>query len=247
VQTNQEFLPTKSKYLVITADYLIPVLVLILSLLSWWIVFYTPVFAVKQIDCILDFEPCKNPGVIAEIAKYQGINLLRLDESSIRTRFTSADFTISAVTVIKRLPSSVTIKMESVYPTVAAKVKDTSTWVIFDDRLRVIGTRDVSPNVPVVILPSLTGAIVGARLESDELNTALSLAVELSKHLSGVKTIELLGTDLFLSLGTGQTAVLTTDKDVPSQIRALQAVLAETTILVGVSTIDVRFAQPVLR
>jgi len=50
-----------------------------------------------------------------------------------------------------------------------------------------------------------------------------------------------------LALDSGKIAIFTPKKDELVQLRALQTILTDATILEGVNTIDVRFARPVLR
>lgn len=247
METRQSISTVPSKYVVITADYVIPVVIVLATILAWWSVFYTSIFSIKQIECELDFEPCDVPGIIAELDKYRGQNIVSFDEEAIRTRLTSADFTIQNVDIKKTLPSSIKVEMQSVYPTVAAEVVGTGTWVTFDEQLRVIGTRTVHPNVPTITVKELVNIKVGETLSDQNIIKALGLARTLADQIKDFQTVELEGSNIHLTFKSGLKGLMTTSKDTNEQIQALQVLLQDATILQGVSVVDVRFARPVLK
>lgn len=247
MEKTREFQPTRSRYLVITRDYLLPVLLIITAVLVWWIVFYTRLFSLTRIDCLQDFEPCENPYILTELQRYLGVNLLRFDSAVIKRRLTGADFSIRQVEVTKTLPGTLQVSLSSVYPTVAARLAGESKWVIFDDKLRVIGQKTKDPNVPTLITEELTGMTVGLPPADQALLSALDLTKRLSSSLSGIRSITLKGSDIILALNNNLTALMTTERDESAQITSLQLVLRDDTILSGVTTIDVRYSQPVLR
>ena len=53
----------------------------------------------------------------------------------------------------KELPGKIILDLQSVYPFAALQIAGDPTWVILDQQLRVIGSRDQDPNVPTVIIP----------------------------------------------------------------------------------------------
>lgn len=247
MENNPEFHPTRSRYLVLTSQVLYPLTIVIAALVCWWLFFGSSIFALNKFDCVLDFEPCQNQNIIAEINKYKGQNLFLFKGDKLKSRLMSADYTIRSVNLTLHLPNSLTVSMESVYPVVAATVEGGKSWVVFDSNNRVIAVRDRDPNVPVVVTREIPLIVIGEKLNSDPLNHALELAKNLSHELPQVKQIQLDGDNLNLTLDGGKHAIITTTKDEHDQIRSLQAVLSNATILTGVSTIDVRFTQPVLR
>lgn len=247
MENNPEFHPTRSRYFVLTSQVLYPLLIILITIFSWWFFFASSFFSLSHFECILDFEPCQNQNIIAEVSKYRGKNIFLFNGDKLKSRLMSADYTIRTVTLTKHLPNSLSVSMESVYPVVAAKVIGGKTWVIFDDQNRVIGVREQDPNVPFIIVKEIAGIVIGEKLKTTEINEALILAKDLSRELAQIKSIELDGENLNLTLEDGKHVIMTTAKDEHPQIQSLQAVLSNATILTGVSTIDVRFAQPVLR
>lgn len=242
------FHPARSKYLVFTTDYVVPFLIIIgiLSLLA--VALYSPIFKIAEVNCALDYQECSDPSVIAELDKFKGRNIFTLKPSDVTTRLTSGDFTIREASLSKELPGTISLSLQSVYPAIALKVDGDPTWVVLDADLRVIGTRQEDPNVPTVIVPGPLTLTVGKRTQDEVIVQSLLLARRLADELFTVKTITLIDADsIELALEGGMKAIFTPKKDELVQLRALQVVLSDATILKGVSTIDVRFAQPVLR
>jgi len=125
---------------------------------------------------------------------------------------------------------------------------DDPTWIIFDSSLRVIGARRIDPNVPSVVVQGPLTFIVGKVPTDANIISSLELAKRVSDELFAVKTITLIDADtIHLALDSGKIAIFTPKKDELVQLRALQTILTDATILEGVNTIDVRFARPVLR
>jgi len=240
--------PIKSKYLVITLDYLLPLLVTLLVLFGTWLALFSPLFQVTNFECQQDFQPCDNPMILAELNKNLGENIFRFKSAFLIHKLTSGDYTIRTATVARILPNTLVVDLQSVYPTVALKLlSGGDEWLVLDTRFRVIGKRELDPNVPTVLVDTLPAFRAGQKLEDPNLLSACTLARTLSDQLPGVKTIELSGETIKLTLDSGKLALLTTTKDQLAQIHVLQAILSDSTITSGVGTIDARFAQPVLR
>lgn len=242
------FHPSKSKYLVLTTDYLLPISVCLGVISLFYFILYSPFFNITTINCSLDYQDCQDPSLLIELNKLKGQNIFRLSTSSISSRLTSLDFTIRASIINKVLPGTLNFELQSVYPVVALKIGDDSTWVILDSLYRVIGTRSSNPNVPTLIITDPLTLTVG-RVPSDAIIVqSLGLARRLSDELFSLTSITLVDEDTIkLTLQDGKEAIFTPKKDEQTQLRALQAILKDATITKGVSTIDVRFSQPVLR
>lgn len=248
MQSPHVFHPAKSKYLVITVDYLIPFFISLGILVMVYLVLFSKFFTIKDISCTLDFATCSDSSVIAEIDKLKGENIFRLSTEPLTRKLTSGDFTIREVSIIKSLPDKLSVELQSVYPVVALRVEGDSTWVVLDAKFRVIATRDTDPNVPVVIISTPLTVAVGKPLTDEALLSSLKLGLRLSDELIGVKTIALVDDHTIqITLSSGMVAIFSPKIDELKQLRSLQAVLAGGTITEGIRTIDVRFTQPVLR
>jgi hypothetical protein len=244
----KEFHPSRSKYLVFTSDYLLPLFICLGVLVLGYFVLYSPFFSITSIKCSLDFKECTDPNVIAELDKLKGQNIFKLNSSTVTTRLTSGDFTIQTATLHKILPVTIKLELVSVSPVVALKVKDVSVWAVMDSRFRVISVRDTDPNVPSIIVPGPLTVVVGQPPENELIIKTLTLAQKLVDESFTVKTITLVSEDMVeLILPSGKRALFTPKKDELTQLRLLQVVLSDDTITKGGSTIDVRFDRPVLR
>lgn len=242
------FSPASSKYLVFTADYLLPTFISLGVILLGYFVLYSSFFKISTITCSTDYQECANPSVIAELDKLKGQNIFTLKISEISEKLTSGDFTIREVVLTKQLPGIIKLDLQSVYPVVALQVIGDPTWVVMDSNFRVIGTRDSEPNVPTVIVQSPLSLVVGKVPDDELIKGTLALARRLADELFSVKTITLIDADTIeLALSSGVKAIFTPKKDELVQLRSLQVILSDATIMTGVKTIDVRFGRPVLR
>ncbi len=244
----KEFHPTRSKYIVFTADIIIPSLIVLGLGFIFYLAIFSKFFAITMISCQLDFSDCTDPVMLSEIDKVKGKNIFTFDSLALKSRLESGDFTIKEAEIKKVLPGQLAINLASIYPVVAVQVQGDPRWVVMDGKFRVIGSREQDPNVPTVIIKKPLTFTVGKPPGDELLISSLRLALRLSQQLLSVKSIIVNNEDnIELILGTGIHAIFTPKKDELEQLKALQAVLSSATILKGVKTIDVRFSQPVLR
>lgn len=248
METLDQFRPTKSKYLVITADYIIPTIIFLGIMFFGYLALYSPVFRITSISCELDFSPCENGAVLSELDKLRGENIFTLDTSVIKARLTSGDFTIREALVSRALPGSLSVQLQSVYPVVALQIAGDPTWVVLDSDLRVIATRQEDANVPTVIVPGPLTVIVGQSPADPLIIASLKLAIHLASELFSIKSLALIdGDTIELTLDDGKKALFTPKKDTGEQLRLLQVILEGATITKEIRIIDVRFNRPVLR
>jgi cell division septal protein FtsQ len=248
MESPRVFEPGKSKYLVITADYIVPFILSISVLVLFYLALFSTVFRVKQVTCQLDYQNCTDPSVLAEIDKLKGQNIFRVSGDPLSAKLTSGDFTIREVRLKKTLPDQIFVELQSVYPVVAVQVAGDPKWVALDQKFRVIAVREIDPNVPTVIAGGPLVLTVGQPITQEPLLTTLKLALRLSGELTSIKSITLVDDNTInIMLESGVVAIFSPKVDELKQLRALQAVLSDGTITKGFRTIDVRFIQPVLR
>lgn len=237
-----------SKYLVFTQEILLPSAVVLVLLSLAWFTLFSSFFQITRVDCVQDFEPCENPALLSELEKLKSENIFTLSTVKIKQKLLAGDFMVRELEIHKQLPASLSFSLQSVYPVVALHVQDDSNWVIFDQKLRVIGSHPRDPNVPTVIVPGPLTLTVGKTIPSPDIVRSLQLAIRLRDELISFKTLTLVDDHtLELNLGGGVLAILTPENDESQQLHSLQAILADATIMAGVHVIDVRFSQPVIR
>ena len=240
---------SRSKYLVITTDYLIPFLIIVLPLLGYLLAYHTSIFAIKNISCTLDYEPCQIQNLVAELDRSLGDNLVALNPDSIKSRLLSGEYTIRSVEVSRQLPSTLQVDLLSTYPVIALQLTDNpGQWIAIDSQMRVINVLDHDPNVPALTLNSTPPFLLGERVSDSDVIKALEIALEISSDLSSVEKIHLnQDSTLTLSLNNGITALMTTSRDQSDQIRTLQSILIDKDIIKDHKVVDVRFTSPVLK
>lgn len=242
------FHPVRSKYLVLTTNYLLPIAVVVAVIAMAYFTLYSRFFQINTITCTLDYGDCSDPAVLAELDKLKGQNIFTFSPDHLSTRLTSGDFTIRQAKFTKQLPAHVMVELRSVYPVVALQVLGDHNWVVLDQDFRVIAKRISDPNVPTVLLNSPLTLTVSKPPSDQTVIDTLKLARRLADELFVVKTIFLRDQDTIeLTLADGRLALFTPKKDELVQLRTLQTILADATISTGVRIIDVRFASPVLR
>lgn len=242
---------SKSRYLTFTLDVILPILVLIAMGFGVWVVLYSHVFAIKQVVCQSDFRPCENGAVVAEANKELGNNIFRYDGDSLKAKLMSGDYMLSGVTITKHLPGTLEVELVSVNPSFALVLTtDNSSYVVCDQAGRVIGTRAEDPNVPLVQTTYLPVLRIGQVIPDQDLLQAGKLALAL-RQINIQATDLTLGEDglVTLHLPSGLKVIMTTKSEgIDKELDTLQQALSDTTIKQeGKKTLDLRFAQPILK
>lgn len=248
--SNSRFRPVRSKYLVLTTDYAIPLVVIAVVISTWFIATRTPVLTIRSITCMRGEDPCQDPAILSELDKYLGTNLLELPEDKIKSAIIEGSKTVKSIAIVRRIPNSVEVTLVSTEPRVALKVEsETTSWVVLDDNLRVIRIQFEDPNLPTVLASQQHQVQIGQKINSEGVQGALELALEISEQFFTVQSISLEGDTVVLVLPSNKKALMTTRKKTYDQLIMLQAILADDAISQSTTynTIDVRFDQPVLK
>lgn len=238
----------RSKYLVITEEILLPLFIMLILTIGLYLVFFSPLFSLQNIVCRQDGGECQNPSVIAELSQYQGQNLLTLQLEPLRRKLQSGDFTIARLRLLKVLPQTLEVEITTVQPDLALQVgENSSTWIALDSQYRVIGTLNSDQGVVTLIIDSPPIMAVGQRITDENILASLDFASKLSSHPDISRRLSVAGDTITLYLENGKRALLTTHDDWSAQIKSLQAVLSNSTMVKDSSVIDVRFVRPVLK
>lgn len=235
--------------MLITTDYLLPLTILVSVILAWFLVFKTNYFAISNIYCRqLDYE-CQNKHLLSELEKYRGRHIITTNTSELEAKILAGEKTINSATITRKLPSTLIVEIIPTNPAVSLQVNNNlDYWIVLDDQFRVIQVSGSDPNLPTIIVPSLVDVQVGQQLDQGNISQALKFLLELTKLFVHTSTVELDSPTVILTLENGIIAYLTIEKDTDKQVYTLQSILTDDTIISeGVHTIDVRFAQPVIK
>ena len=241
----------KSRYLVITENYLIPLGIIFLGFLSVYLLFFSPLFQVKQIACFRDQQPCQDPFILAEIKKYHSQNLFRFPQEELRSRLLQGNKTILQVKFSFHLPNQVRLDLVSTTPQLAIRLQSQPPrYLLIDQNFRPIMTTSSSANLPLIILDRPTHFQLGQVVTDPDLQFIFRAALTVSQTLNQPLTFSLHQHDVYLDFDRFDfQARLSTQQDLERQLQLLQAVLSNVKMLEEqqIKLIDVRFTQPVLK
>lgn len=240
----------KSKYWKVTSEIILPLLAIISLAGLFWAVFFSPLFTIKQVICVADWKPCENENILTELQRAKGANLFLYDSSPLTNKLKANNFLVKEVIVTKELPDRLVVTTQSVNPSAAVRVSSVdSTWIVCDEQGRVIRVTDANPNVPTVVVEHLPTVRVGQPIDDQNIIQALKVAIVLrgsNLHYSDLALVDSM--TIAVKLESGVSALLTTDKDIDPQVKALQQVLSDSTIKKeSYNTIDVRFGGAIIR
>lgn len=239
---------SRSKYLILTTEYLIPLFFLLLALLAYLALSYSSFFTLTKISCELDYQPCNNPVLTAELDRSLGESLFRFDQDQLKKRLLSGEFTLREVSLHKSYPHTLEIELLSTYPVVALQLSEVSQqWFALDSRFRLIAIRDSDPNVPTLVVDNLPPLQLSQSLEDDSLTSALNSVMQIAKEIPSATSYHLADNVFTLEFDNNLTAYLSLDKDLPSQLTTLQSLLADEAVITSYTIIDLRYYQPVLK
>ena len=219
-------------------------------IIGMWVLLYSSVFQISTFTCIANFQPCESQVVIAEIAKVKGENIFRFRDEGLIAKLKAGDYMTQTVTTQKKLPDHLQVEITTINPSFALQIEGGNSWIVCDKEGKVMSLRDKDPNVPVIITSHLPQIRIGAILSDEKLLRAGQLVILLREQgIVSNKIIENEDYTLELHLKSGLKVIMTSDvEDLTPQISALQQALTDSTIKKeGSATLDVRFAQPILK
>lgn len=242
----------KSRYLVITENYLWPILIILVALASLWFIFRSPFFQVKTITCQRDYQACQDPFILSELAKYKHLNLFLFPKEKLRQRILAGNKTVQSVQFSFQLPHTLKVNLTSTVPLVALQLKPDNQhprYLLVDQNFRPISLVSQSQNLPLLITDQPYQLQLGQVISQEQLHQALVMVQGLLKFLPPNFQLQLRDTDLYLTLPHRPKIRLTTTRDPQAQLNLLQAVLSNAKMLEEsqIKLIDVRFDQPVLK
>lgn len=240
---------TKSKYLIITSQFIIPSIVIVLSASIFFLVFKSSIFKAKDPVCLYDNNPCSDAQIIAEINKYIGSNLITLKDGELKSKLMDGNKAIKDISITKKLPNLLVVEITPTSPAVAIQViNNKNEWVVLNNNLVVTNIVNTDPNLPTIIIDSSQQVQIGLPIADPDVAETILLARKITEQFIDVERIELSDKTITLTFDSGIYALLTTIKDLDDQLITLQAILAQDKIIGSdYIVVDVRFDQPVLK
>lgn len=235
-----------SRYLVLTSDLVVPGIIITSVLAAAYLFLASPVFKLQAFKCELDYQPCQEGAITAEIDRLKGQNIFMFETHDLERRLTSSEFTVATVETRKILPSTLEVTLISVRPHFAVKQEGDERYVVLDEKRRVIGLRSEDPHVPVLFTKDLPPLQIGQPI-SGTIDQAIAAAEAVVAAFIPYTAHAYDNGLLRVTLEDGPVASIDPAGNVERQVGLLQAVLRDRTILEGIATIDVRYAQPILK
>ena len=238
-----------SKYFVATSQMLPHVFVILLSISSIYFLLFSAFFKITAIECYQDVDaPCQNSFIISQIDHAIGQNIFRFDAESTMDIIRRGDPTIRSLEYKKNLPGTLTLQIQTVFPTLALGTEGNSSLLILDADFRIIKSTNNNPNVPTVIYDQPLSFRVGERVADESFRQQLKACLKIAINISGTNNCKLSGDALTALLEDGKTSVVfTTKKNLDEQLSALHTILSGVTISGSDVVIDVRYQQPIIK
>lgn len=238
----------KSRYVVLTSDIVIPMLIIALVVASLYFITSSNFFSIKNIECLINFRPCSDTHLLAELEKIKGQNIFTLNKQSLSARILQNNKIVSSVDITYELPNAISVRLNTSPPSVALKLIDNQNmWILLSEEFRTISLSSENPNVPTVLLEEIEGLAIGEKISDPSTISALKVALSIKGNYLPASSISLTGETITLELDGGRTALLSTRRGIPEQLITLRAILADETISETASIIDVRYTQPVIK
>lgn len=236
-----------SKYFVATLEYLPPLLVIASSFLVGYLVFFSPFFAITHVICTQDLgESCQNQNIQVQLDQAKSANLFRYQSHTLSQTILAGDPTIRDLTINRRLPNTLVLHINSVYPIIGITTQENPEIALLDSAYRFIKTVRTNPNVPLVISDKPQSLQLGQPIADPVLFDQLKLAMSIVTAIPEITQFRLVKTDLVATLPDGVQCLFTINRDKEPQINALRSLRQNATIPPATRQIDLRFNQVVL-
>lgn len=231
-----------------TLDLLKPIGIIAFSLSLLYCLYFSNVFKITTVHCVQDVgEECQNDFVKAELNTVLSQNIFLLDENLLSTQLYAGDPTIRLLTIQKSLPSTISVDVQSVIPTLALSTPGSDRILVLDSQYRIIKSAMNDPNVPLMLYDQDLALRLGQKIDDPHVSKLLSAVLTLTQAFPISRQVRVKGDTLSLNLENNRTALFTITSGLDAQIAALQSLRNNATIPEETAEIDLRYTQPVLR
>lgn len=253
----QHYFVRKGKYLIhglilfckINQSQLIVWIITCIYSITLGIVLWGPLFRVTTLKCITNHSPQCPDFVVPELEKYKGQLVYLVPLDTIADRIKNNLPLSQHVEVIKRWPNVLESRIEWAEAIAQVGIPASSSAFLVAESGKIIGMTDsISNSIPIVIASSAADLIINNTINNSNIMAAFE-AIKLLSGSSDSVTSAYIGSpyEIKLQLQKGHSVYITSMKPVENQVRSLQLILSQTTMMQGTQTIDVRLDRPVIK
>lgn len=208
-------------------------------LVSGWVIFLSPVFVVRRIECYTQFGTCPS-SLLSPLQQYKNARMFsRFATSQLQSGF-SQNSQVVQVSLYRRLPSTLVFNLRLRRPigTVANSVLGAQSVV---DDSGIIYSTATNSALPLLLLDSPS-----SNLDSDQV-TALKILNQIGETSPQRLVGELQGTKLVVNYPQGLSVLIDINQTMDAWYPALQLILQRSKIDGKLPhKIDMRFTNPVV-
>lgn len=212
------------------------------------VVFFSPLFKIKNISCSYFNASVCPEAVMAELNKYQNQSTLFLNTSTLKSRLLSAIPESEEIIIKKSLPQSLQVAFTAQSPLLNLKIATNSAALVLSRQNRIVNqTVEPDPNLTTIIYKEAATMRVGD-LVNDPVINFVSRALPLIQNIFPTSLVTVISPQEIIFKGDNGKKVIMTSIDSPTrQVTTLQLILSEDTMSSDFTVIDIRFEKPVLR
>lgn len=229
-----------------------------ISLLPWTLplvslgivggVYWSSLFSIKQIDCIINQISC-DQALSQELSTYRLKNIFLLDASSLKYKLQQLYPDATTLNITKTLPYTLSVSIETSNPFAIIQAEKNGLGILVSENFT--ATQVVSPenqNVPVIIDRNATQIRLNYPITDTTQLFALKLTQVLRSEMVVHGPIYIKDSEYIeASLPQGKSAIFTSLESATKQVANLVQILQKLELDETTTRIDVRFDQPVLK
>ena len=216
-------------------------------MLLGYLLFLSPLFAISQIVCAENGNPC-SPDILAELDRYRGTQTLFFKPGVVSSRLEKANPLVGKANVTIQFPHKLSVELsERVAKFQLARISQrSSVWTIDRDGI-VIEAGEQREGLPIVFFSGEETLVVGNKVPEEQ-KKAIELLADLGDQ-AGDDPPPLIGAaELTISLRDGTAVRFSLHEPLPPQLAALQLLINQARIDGSrYREIDLRFSQPIVK
>ena len=200
---------------------------------------FSPTFKISRLFCQVDTSPCPPP-VLVELNQLKGLSVFLVKTQPVKTKLAQANPAYRDINFQVQFPNSIRLEITSRQPFAVVKISTDSAGLVVDqDAVVLPSSSPPAANLALIIAPDPQALITA---------TAVKLAGLFQDYYLPFNQIMVTPDQVIqVSLPAGTLVRFSPLKDLTSQLRSLQLILKQATIVEHQPRIiDVRFDKPIL-